>query len=142
GQAAVVRHSLVLVLPPGQDRPGVDNPGVLIDYAPGMGPTVLPEGLAIRVPAGSRFLFQLHYTPNGSPQEDRSYLGVVFADPAKVKKCVRGGAVVNQAVAIPPGAADYRLTAEQVMAEDVRLLSLSPHMHLRGGAYRFEAVYP
>jgi peroxiredoxin len=142
GNRAVVHHALVQVVPPGQDRPGPDDVGALIDYAPGMGPTVLPEGTALRIPAGSRFLFQMHYTPNGAPQEDRSYLGLVFVEPAKVKKCVRGGAVVNPAIDIPPGAADYRLTAEQVMTEDVQLLSLSPHMHLRGRAFRWEAVYP
>src|SRR5262249_35114834 len=36
----------------------------------------------------------------------------------------------------------YRLSAEQVLKENVLLLSLSPHMHLRGKAFRFEAVFP
>lgn len=142
GNRAVVHHALVQVVPPGQDRPGPEDVGALIDYAPGMGPTVLPEGVAMHIKAGSRFLFQLHYTPNGSPQEDQSYLGMVFADPAKVAKSVRGGAVLNQAIDLPPGAADYELRAEQVLEEDVLLLSLSPHLHLRGKSFRWEAVYP
>jgi peroxiredoxin len=141
GNASVVHHALVMLARPGEDEFG-DGLGALLDYAPGMAPTVLPPGHAIHVPAGSKFVFQLHYTPNGSPQEDRTRLGLVFADNKAVKKLVRGGAVLNPALDIPAGAADYRLTAEQVLTENVRLLSLSPHMHLRGKAFRFEAVFP
>jgi peroxiredoxin len=143
GNAAVVHHALVLIEPPGSDGlPRVDSLGALIDYAPGMAPTVLPEGMAIRVPAGSRFLFQMHYTPDGAAENDRTRLGLVFADPAKVTKRVEGGAVVNQAIALPAGAPDYSLTAEYAVPRDVLLLSMSPHLHLRGKSFRFEAVYP
>jgi hypothetical protein len=107
-----------------------------------MPPTLLSPGLAIHVRAGSRFLFQMHYTPDGSPREDRSYLGLVFADPKTVKKVIKGGAVVNADLEIPPGARNHRVTAEQEITEDIRLLSLSPHMHLRGKSFRFEAVLP
>jgi peroxiredoxin len=141
GSPTVVHHALVLLVPPGGDgRP--DPLGALLDYAPGMPPTLLPDGYALRVPAGSKFLFQTHYTPNGSEQQDRSSLGLVFADARSVRHEVRGGAVLNLALLIPPGAADYRLTAEQVVPEDWRLLSLSPHMHLRGKSFRYEAFYP
>ena len=34
---------------------------------------------AIQVPAGSRLLFQMHYTPNGYEQQDRSYAGVCLS---------------------------------------------------------------
>jgi peroxiredoxin len=142
GNPAVVHHALVLIEPPGDGGPVFDSVGVMLDYAPGMAPMALPEGTALRVRAGSRFRCQMHYTPNGSPQQDCTRLGLVFADPATVKHCVEGGAVVNQNIALPAGAADYRLTAESVLPRDVLLLNLSPHMHLRGKAFRFEAAYP
>jgi peroxiredoxin/mono/diheme cytochrome c family protein len=142
GNPAVVHHALVLIEPPGGQGPALDSVGAMIDYAPGMAPMVLPEGTALRVPAGSRFLFQMHYTPNGSPQQDRTRLGLVFADPKTVRRCVQGGAVVNRDIALPAGAADYRLTAEYFVPRDALLVSLSPHMHLRGKAFRFEAAYP
>ena len=69
---------------------------------------VLPEGTALRVPAGSKFLFQMHYTPNGSPRRDRTRLGLVFADPKTVKHVVVGEAVANTAIDLPAGASDYR----------------------------------
>jgi peroxiredoxin len=142
GCPSVVHHALVLLVPPDAAGPAVDSLGALLDYAPGMGPCVLPDGMALRVPAGSRFLFQMHYVPDGSPHEDLTSLGLVFAEAATVQRPVRGGAVVNQAIAIPPGAADHVETAECGFPSDVLLLSLSPHLHLRGKAFRVEAVYP
>lgn len=142
GNRGVVHHGLVLIVPPGEEQNGLGASGVLLDYAPGMPPTILPHGLAIRVPKGAKFLFQMHYTPNGSVQSDRSYLGLVFADPMTVKRFVEGGAVINQAIDIPANAGDYRLTAEYQVPADIRLLSMSPHMHLRGKSFRYEVHFP
>ena len=139
---AVVHHALVALVPPGDTRTRFDTLGALLDYAPGMPPMILPEGTALRIPAGSKFLFQMHYTPNGTPQQDRSHLGLVFADSKTVTRLVQGVAVMNQAIDIPPGVADYRLSAEHVFSENVCLLSLSPHMHLRGKSFRIEAQFP
>ena len=141
GDASVVHHALVMIVPPG-GAAVPDSAGALLDYAPGMAPTVLPEGAALRVAAGSQFLFQRHYTPNGAATRDRTCLGLVFADPKAVKQSVVGGAVFNQAIALPAGAPDYSLSAEFEAPRDVLLLSMSPHLHLRGKAFRFEAVYP
>lgn len=118
-----------------------DSLGALLNYAPGMQPTQLPQGYAIHVPAGSKFLFQMHYTPNGKEQTDRSYLGLVFADAKKVKHKVRGGAVLNPNIDIPPHVKDHRETAEHLFTRKVTLLSLSPHLHLRGKSFRIEAAY-
>jgi hypothetical protein len=81
GNASVVHHMVVYVLPPGAK--GIDESGgdFLAAYAPGMPPRILPEGVAKRVPAGSKLVFQLHYTPRGTKQVDRSRIGLVFADP-------------------------------------------------------------
>ncbi len=54
-----------------------------------MPPTVLPDGLAFFVPAGSKFVFQMHYTANGSPAKDRSCVGLVFSDVKDVKNEAR-----------------------------------------------------
>ncbi|HVS38547.1 MAG TPA: redoxin domain-containing protein [Gemmataceae bacterium] len=141
GDAAVVHHALVMIVPPGE---GVapDSAGALLDYAPGMAPTALPPGAALRVAAGSKFLFQMHYTPNGSHHRDRTSLALAFADPKTVKISVRGGAVFNTQINIPAGARDYSLTAEYTAPQDIMVLNLSPHLHLRGKSFRFEAIYP
>ena len=43
---------------------------------------------------------------------------------------------------IPPLAPDFRLEAWHTFRRDTMLLSLFPHMHLRGKSFRYEAQYP
>ncbi len=47
-----------------------------------MPPSNYAEGYARRIPAGSKPIFQVHCTPNGSEQLDTSSAGLVFIDPA------------------------------------------------------------
>src|SRR3970282_937249 len=78
----------------------------------------------------------------GSEQKDRSNIGLVFADPATVTQRVRGGMIPNRNFEIPPGADNYEVRSEQRLTRDLRLLTLTPHMHLRGKSFRYEAEYP
>jgi hypothetical protein len=94
------------------------------------------------VPAGSKLIFQMHYTPNGSSQKDRSYCGFVFADPKTVKKEVRVSSAVNAVFQIPPGEGNFPVAARTIFKDDTMLLTLMPHMHLRGKAFRYEVTYP
>lgn len=142
GNYSVVHHALVSLVMPGNTSPGVGNCGVLINYAPGMQSTKLPAGMGIHVPAGAKFLFQMHYTPNGTQQRDRTSLGIVFANPRQVTSVVRGGAIANVGITIPPNTHDHHEVAELKIDRPVELLSLSPHMHLRGKAFRYEAFFP
>ena len=142
GNPAVVHHVVVFVLPPGVEK--IDEAGgdFLAAYAPGMPPRVLPDGVAKRIPAGSRIVLQLHYTPRGTKQVDRSRIGLVFADPATVHKELMSGMALNFGLQIPPGAADYVSRADFRFGQPSMLLSLLPHMHLRGKSMRFVAEYP
>lgn len=142
GNYAVVHHALVSLLLPGDESLGIGNCGVLINYAPGMQSTILPDGMGIHVPAGAKFLFQMHYTPNGTKQRDRTSLGMNFADPAQVTSIVRGGAIANVGITVPPNSHNHQEVAELRIDRPVELLSLSPHMHLRGKAFRYEAFFP
>ncbi len=94
------------------------------------------------MPAGSKLVFQMHYTPNGSVQKDRSQIGVVFTDGKLVKQRLRGGMMINFKFEIPPGADNHEVTAKTKFRKDTQLLELTPHMHLRGKAFRFELEYP
>jgi peroxiredoxin len=136
----VVHHIVAIFLPPGQPVRGMR--GAMVGFAPGMPPTQFPEGVAMLVPAGSKVIFQMHYTPDGSPEKDRSSLGLVFADPSEVKQRIGGGMAANRSFQIPPGADNYEVTSRHLFDKDVRLLTLTPHMHLRGKSFRYEAEYP
>jgi peroxiredoxin len=138
---AVVHHIIVFAGPKG----GRDEARrqFLVGYAPGAVPLVLPQGMAKLVPAGSEFVFQLHYTPNGKPGDDISECGIVIADPKKVNRLVRTVEAINTGFEIPPGADNYEVDADSfALPMDVQLLQLFPHMHFRGKSFTYEAVYP
>jgi peroxiredoxin len=144
GNPSVVHHILLFVIPPDGNINGGLGSGndFLGAFAPGLRPEPLVNGLARYVQAGSKLIFQMHYTPNGSAQQDRSYCGFVFADPKSVKKEVRVTSALNAVFQIPPGEADFPVKARYIFRDDTLLLTLMPHMHLRGKAFRYEATYP
>ncbi|MGH9661737.1 MAG: thiol-disulfide isomerase, partial [Bryobacteraceae bacterium] len=113
----------------------------LVGYAPGRPPSVHPAGQANLVPAGADFVFQLHYTPNGKPASDRTRLGLVFAASPPRERVFRG-AVSNDGFVIPPRAPSHAVRAAVTLSADGKLVSLRPHMHLRGKAMEIEAFYP
>lgn len=147
GAPEVVHHVLCFVMPPeSSGRSGfLDNNGLgfLAAYVPGYRPTPLPEGMAKYVPAGSKLRFQMHYTPNGKARKDVSKIGFVFADPAELTEMVQTVSAANPGLNIPPYASNYRRTAQTTGYKNpVRLLALSPHMHLRGKSFSYELLYP
>ncbi len=141
GNRAVVHHILVGIAPGRGPVHGLRSTW-LAAVAPGAPPLVLPEGMAKRIPAGSKLYFQLHYTPNGTAQEDISSVGFVFADPKTVRQEVATRQAANHGIRIPPGEANYQIEADYTFRQDTLLLSMLPHMHLRGKSFRYEAKYP
>lgn len=145
GNPAVVHHMSVYAVPPGES---VDPASrrllryLLVGTNPGTPPLVLPKGSARWLPAGTRFVFQMHYTPRGLATSDQSTLGLEFAKPAEVTRPIDMRLLLNLDIRIPPGASAYRSTASHRVEEDVLLFLLNPHMHLRGKAMRVRATYP
>jgi hypothetical protein len=144
GNRSVVHHLVLFYVPPGYERSIQEASlfNALAAFAPGMPAWEGPPGLAKRVPANSKLYLQVHYTPNGSEQSDRSLAGLVFAKPGTVEKQLRTHVALNYRFAIPPGARDFKLEATTRIGQDMQLVSLLPHMHLRGKAFRYEAVFP
>jgi mono/diheme cytochrome c family protein len=145
GNRAVVHHLLVFAFTKGLAEALSDGTtdGYLAAYVPGMRPASYPEGMAKRIPAGSHLVFQVHYTANGTEQFDCSKLGLIFTDPRKVQYEILTGSVVRRSIAIPPRIARYRATAEfSHVPEQSYLLSMMPHMHLRGSAFNYQLVSP
>ena len=134
GNRAVVHHAIVFVrAPDGERLPGV---GWLCAYVPGQRPLQLPPGAARRIPAGSKFVFQMHYTPNGTPQEDISKVGLLFADESEVTHEAYTLIAINNEFEIPPHAASHRVTAELGGIPNAgELLAVTPHMHYRGRSF-------
>ncbi|NOT59125.1 MAG: hypothetical protein HOP19_02750, partial [Acidobacteria bacterium] len=129
----------------GHDWEGKQDGGAitwLAAYAPGTPPFRLKQGTAIRVAAGSKIMFQMHYSKvAGSPQKDRSSIGLIFSK-AQPEKEQFTRAVANEYFRIPAGASLFRVAACWTVPEDISVTAIAPHMHVRGKAQRIEAFYP
>jgi peroxiredoxin len=142
----VVHHILLYIIPPGKTYE--NSRRILAGHAPGAPPLITPNGVAIKVLAGSRLVFQMHYTPNGYDQTDQSYAGICFAkDPAKIKRELRGDAPAadgrgdNDKLVIKPNENDQKFECySRSIRKDVILLSMTPHMHLRGKSFKYELL--
>lgn len=147
GNRAVVHHILVFVRAPKGSRHGgwTGGPGAfLASYVPGARLHSFPDGMAKFIPAGSSLIFQVHYTPIGTRQEDTSRLGLVYARGDEVTHVVMTQqALKRRGLVIPPGAGNSRHEATSPTSPlEVQLLRMMPHMHLRGKAFRYEARFP
>lgn len=142
GNRGVVHHVLVFVRRPKAFYSSI-YPGELIGgYVPGLGGIHYPEKMAMRLPAGSKIVYQMHYTPNGTATEDLTRIGMRFARAEEVTHEVRAEKAINILFQIPPQVSDYQAQSTYTFTRDAQLLSLIPHMHLRGRAFRYEAEYP
>jgi hypothetical protein len=102
---------------------------------------VCPPDTALRVPKGAKLRLEMHYTPNGTAQKDRSSIGITFAKkPPKYE--LYTNAFANESILVPPHDPHYRAEASLRLPADARLISLTPHMHWRGKDYFYEIIYP
>jgi hypothetical protein len=151
GNRSVVHHIIVFVQDPPKAKPagkesqsegrGEAAGTKLCGFAPGEQPKVYPEGSAKLIKAGSNLVFQLHYTTNGDAATDRSYIGMIFAK-GPVPTPVQTGTATNATFVIPPGNSSYEVTSSWTAKENVRIVDLMPHMHVRGKDFTYTAVYP
>src|SRR5262249_30226178 len=128
GNPAVVHHCNVFLQPPGVDgSDSVFEVGKLGSYclaltAPGTPPTVFPDGMAKRIPAGWKIVFVVHYQAVGSVQVDRTRLGLTFADPKTVRREVATRLLYEPDLKIAPGARAHTVSKTWEVERDVLLL--------------------
>ncbi|MBL8226908.1 MAG: thiol-disulfide isomerase [Bryobacterales bacterium] len=170
GAREVVHHVVLMARPPGSNymkaaQPGVpftpppgkpmngqdtgrgffymlgNGPEMVSVYVPGGTAYECKPGQARLLKAGTDLIFQMHYTANGKETMDRSRVGIVFAkEPPKER--VVNTFIANPLLRIPPGEANAKVMAKVPVHEDVTLQSMFPHMHVRGKAMMYRAIYP
>lgn len=139
GNRSVVHHTIVFVKPPEGEGEGAQ--GWLAAYVPGQRPLPYPAGYARKIAAGSTFIFQQHYTPNGTPQTDITKLGLVFADPDSITHQVDTMIALNQDFEIPPHNPNFKVSGSlKQVPQQGTILGLSPHMHYRGKSIQLTAI--
>jgi peroxiredoxin len=142
GDRSVVHHIVVYIDDHAIDPDGRGLPErYLTAYAPGDMPSILPAGIARRLPAGSDLTFEVHYTPIGQERHDRSTVGLIVArEPPHHEAMIKG--ISQKKLRIPPGARNHLERASWTFPWSAHLLSLTPHMHLRGVDFTYTARYP
>ncbi len=148
GNRAVVHHIIAFVTEgagaqrSGEGRRGGrDGLGYLVGVAPGEEGLILPPGMGKKIPKGASITFQMHYTPNGIAQKDRSSLGLIFCKQPP-KQMVRTAAISQPTFAIPPGNGNYPVKSSARYDKETVILSFMPHMHLRGKDFEYRVQYP
>ena len=105
-------------------------------------PLILRPGMGKKIPKGARLIIQMHYTPNGVAQIDRSSIALIFAKKPPERRVLTEPITNPLAVRIPPRADNFTVEARFTFRENGHITGFMPHMHLRGKDFLFEAIYP
>jgi Copper type II ascorbate-dependent monooxygenase, C-terminal domain len=168
---SVVHHAIAVIRPPGSQwmkdaKPfvpyvppmpaGEDDPQTkpvdtsydtsyeyLAGYSPGMQPQRFDADHSAKlIPAHSDIVLQVHYTPNGkSAVADQTKIGLAIA-PEPPPKRFMSAVAASANWTIPPGDPNFEARAKLTFGEPVELVSLQPHMHLRGKDMTIRVTYP
>ncbi len=143
---SVVHHIIVFIRPKDEERrskdPDVRGMRFLAGFAPGTRPMETPQGWAKKIPANSELVFQMHYTPIGTPQTDRSYIGLIYMDEKDVTHQLSTNGATNDKFEIPANDSNYKVESSRPIGHDSVMLSLYPHMHMRGKSFSYQLIYP
>lgn len=113
--------------------------GGLGGWAPGITPRHLPDGYGYFLPKGSDVVLQIHYHRNGRLEKDRTKIGIHFAKKSGTRQYQNGTMFGSDGkgpfplfFSIPAGAEHYKLKGSVWARQDMKLFSITPHMHLLG----------
>jgi hypothetical protein len=151
---SVVHHAVLYVREPGSKwladapvgemyRPPPNSPDtfttadILAIYAPGAPYMICPEGMAKKIPAGSDLVLQLHYTSGKKDAQDRTTISMVTSNETPRSRLMTLQ-MTNSAFRLLPNESNQRVTVSGSLPQDALLISLFPHMHLRGTGFEYQ----
>ncbi|HUP51868.1 MAG TPA: hypothetical protein VM198_05295 [Longimicrobiales bacterium] len=114
--------------------------------APGVEPTVHPDGYATVLRKGTTVTFNMHYHKEPGPGTavwDRSSAAIIFYEPGEViEHVVEGDPLGMFQFKIPPHDPSYSFDTSYTFEKDAKIVWLTPHMHLRGKSALYEITRP
>ena len=95
-------------------------------------------------PAGYDLVFEMHYSPIDEDAYDQSSVGIVWRkDPAPPAKVIADQLFVGtRSIEVSPHDPHQPLECLPYFKQNVLLIDIRPHLHLRGGDSEIYAVYP
>lgn len=124
-----------------QSGSSMEEGQMMAGYSPGSGPFIAPKDTGMFIPKGSTLSLWMHYIPTGKPEEDQPTLDI-YLYPERPKHILTVEKIANRDIKIPPFTKDYSVSASIEIKNNITLVGLMPHMHYRGKAMAFKAVYP
>jgi hypothetical protein len=110
-------------------------------WSPGMGPIRMLDDAAPPLAAGSKLVAQVHYHPDGKPEQDQWSVGFYFTDQAPVRRVVDVGLSSN-AIDIPAGDPHYVVRAHFTIPVAIDAVGVIPHAHFLCREMRGWAILP
>jgi mono/diheme cytochrome c family protein len=143
GANAQVHHVLAFTQPAGEPlNPGgalgPTNIGGVTPNKPGI---TYPAGVARLLRGNSDIVLQIHYTTNGTATTDRTRVGIIYAKEPPTK-IAAGGMVMQPRFVIPPYDGNAEVKGITELKREAVLITLTPHMHVRGKDMIYIAHYP
>ncbi len=137
----VVHHIIVRVKSKPTDDNNNPDDAFLLGWAPGSPEMFFPQGTGKLIKKGSILDFEMHYTTSGREEKDQSKIGIYLL-PSAPELVMKTRAALDLDLQIAPGSATETTMASYAVTRDTMLYDMSPHMHLRGSWFKFEALYP
>lgn len=113
--------------------------------APGSEPALHPEGFGTLLRTGAKLRVNMHYNKEageGTGFWDQTEMGFFFYPEGAVVREVQNAPIGLLDFEIPPLESDWVVGMARTFDRPFSVLSLLPHMHVRGVAATFEAFYP
>ncbi len=137
---AVVHHCNMAYI----TKDGAGEETFLTGYVPGGQPMDLgrfDNGVACKIPGGAGLGLQIHYTTTGKEETCRIQVGLRFPR-GKIHKQFRHFLLDPRGWQIPPNDPAFKIQASRMLDQDVDLLGMFTHMHVRGRDMTFFAISP
>lgn len=113
--------------------------------APGAEPSFLQEGYGIPLAKDATLRISMHYHKEPGPGTgswDQSRLGLFFYEKNEEVIPINIEPVGNMQFIIPPNAKDHKVNMQHTFDKPFEVLNYLPHMHLRGVAAKYTAIFP
>jgi hypothetical protein len=137
----VVHHAVLYVREPGSTwlekiPPTAD---ILAVYTPGAPVMTCPDGMAKKIPAGSDLVLQMHYTAKSVDAKDQTEVALATSAEKPTYRLLTLQ-MANYNLLIPPGDRNRRVVVTGTLPQDALLVSMFPHMHLRGSGFEYQIL--
>jgi tetratricopeptide (TPR) repeat protein len=111
-------------------------------WKPGTAPYTEPDGMALRLDAGTDLVLNIHLQPSGKAEWIQPSLGLYFTEQPATLFPMLLQLENDRKLDIPPGEKNFLVTDEFTLPEDVQLLAIYPHAHYVGKDLQAFARFP